>query len=974
MGSMRPTLALALLLALGAAPARAEDPPPAPPVPPAGTAPEVPPALKDAAKALAAGRYEDAARAYREAAKDAGVAGAARAGLARVLRTTGKLPEALVEARLAVSAAPGDPAVLALQGTLEFETGELDAGEATLRRAVGGARASAVARTALGDVLRARGKREEALGAYVEANDLWAEETVSAPEDLVAAARARFAIFELDRRTHLKLQATMGILGEAARAGSEEAVLEMARAFTKNDDTKMVPNTVRPLLDRNPGHPEALLAAAEAKVRRFELGEAAEMAERALRTDPTHPGAVEILALRRLGDGDDSAAAVLLDRGLAARPRHRALLALRAIPRYLTGDRAGHEAAMKGVLALDPAFGRGWLLLARVLEDRRRFAEAADAARRALAADPGDPEAWFSLARNLMNLGQEKEAHEALVKSDAADAFRDIFRENFHAVLDEVDTYAGGKTAHFDLRIHLEEDPVLRPLYEEALEESWRVFVERYGFTPQTPLLAEVFRHADDFSARTLGIPGFGAIGACFGRVITLDSPAALGPNFFSWRNTAHHEMSHVFTLQMSAGRVPRWLTEGLAVLEERRGTRGSERHMERELVSAVANGDVPKLRDLNGQFMGPSILWAYYLSGTLCGWMEQEYGWPKVLALVRAYGEDLDTPAAVRRALGVSPEELDLAFLEHLRGVTAAWKVRPIWSDAMLRKFRDRSAADPKDLEAHLGYAEACLRRNRTLDAGTALARARAVAPEDPRLLEYRARLTLASERKPDRGIALLREALAKGQDHFDLRMTLARADEVAGDAEKAMEHYRRAKGHFPPAAGEGSPRPELVRLLLAAGREEEATRELEEDVALVLDDVKGRLDLASVYEERKDWASAARVLREVLEVRPIPGAPGPRGSFFPQAWEVHRRLGAALAALGRPAEAARSFRLAALVARDMKPKLPPAAVAEILVEEARAALDAGAKEDARAALREALRLDPLQKEAPELQKRLGD
>ena len=58
-----------------------------------------------------------------------------------------------------------------------------------------------------------------------------------------------------------------------------------------------------------------------------------------------------------------------------------------------------------------------------------------------------------------------------------------------------------------------------------------------------------------------------GALGACFGRVVTMDSPRARPPGEFNWGATLWHELAHVITLQLSNQRVPRWLTEGISVL-----------------------------------------------------------------------------------------------------------------------------------------------------------------------------------------------------------------------------------------------------------------------------------------------------------------------------------------------------------------------------------------------------------------------
>ena len=87
------------------------------------------------------------------------------------------------------------------------------------------------------------------------------------------------------------------------------------------------------------------------------------------------------------------------------------------------------------------------------------------------------------------------------------------------------------------------------PLAKEALA----TLSKRYKFTPTGPILIEMFPKHDDFAVRTIGLPGMiGALGACFGRVVTLDSPKARPPGDFNWGETLWHELAHVITLQMS--------------------------------------------------------------------------------------------------------------------------------------------------------------------------------------------------------------------------------------------------------------------------------------------------------------------------------------------------------------------------------------------------------------------------------------
>ena len=316
---------LLALLALGIAPpAGAEDAPPAPD-----------PETAEAERAFDQGRYGDAEAMWRRAASKEGEAGAAaRAGLARVLAETGRLREALESARKAVEAGPRDTGRLVLLGEIQAAAGDLEGAEKTLRDAAAGSGSSAVPRTALGDLLRARGRRKEALEAYDAANGLWAEGGAEEPAERVAVVRARFGIMDLDPDPGYRsqMQSTFDILAEPLRRGLPEAVVLRAELYTRHDQTERVKNALQPLLSRNPSHPGALVALARARVRRFESDEAGELARQALAVDPSHPGAIGILALLRYGDGDRAGAEALVHRGLEARPRDRGLLALHALP------------------------------------------------------------------------------------------------------------------------------------------------------------------------------------------------------------------------------------------------------------------------------------------------------------------------------------------------------------------------------------------------------------------------------------------------------------------------------------------------------------------------------------------------------------------------------------------------------------------------------------------------------------------
>ena len=119
-----------------------------------------------------------------------------------------------------------------------------------------------------------------------------------------------------------------------------------------------------------------------------------------------------------------------------------------------------------------------------------------------------------------------------------------------------------------------------------------------------------MFPKHDHFAVRTAGLPGMiGALGACFGRVVTLDSPRAR-PGEFQWEATLWHELAHVITLQMSNQRLPRWLSEGISEFEEtieRPGRWG--RAGDLMFANLMNRGETIKLKELNAAFQSPQLI-----------------------------------------------------------------------------------------------------------------------------------------------------------------------------------------------------------------------------------------------------------------------------------------------------------------------------------------------------------------------------
>src|SRR5262249_15274159 len=214
-------------------------------------------------------------------------------------------------------------------------------------------------------------------------------------------------------------------------------------------------------------------------------------------------------------------------------------------------DRPAFEAQVAKVLAISPAYGDVYRIPAEVMAHNYRFDEAVALARQAIALEPVNYLAYEELGVDLMRAGDEAEGRRALDRMFNAHPF-DQENKNLLLVLDKLDGFVVAREGDIILKLEPNEAGVMREYAMPLAQQALKALSAKYSFTPKGPILVELFPIHDDFAVRTLGLPGMlGALGACFGRVVTLDSPKARPPGTFSWQATLWHEMTHVITLQM---------------------------------------------------------------------------------------------------------------------------------------------------------------------------------------------------------------------------------------------------------------------------------------------------------------------------------------------------------------------------------------------------------------------------------------
>jgi tetratricopeptide (TPR) repeat protein len=225
----------------------------------------------------------------------------------------------------------------------------------------------------------------------------------------------------------------------------------------------------------------------------------------------------------------------------------------------------------------------------------------------------------------------------------------------------------GTETYEVRLRLHKKEAAVLRPYALELAKQGIDTFSRRYDFKPREPVTVEMYPDHDDFAVRVAALPGIGLLGVTFGYVVAMDSPSGRGTGDFHWGSTLWHEMAHVFTLEATDHRVPRWLSEGISVFEEWRTGPTPGVVVPPDAIAALAKGKFLPVSDLDSGFIRPSypnqVQVSYMQSGLVCLFIEQRWGFGQLTALLKQFSRNTTTAAAVEATFKMSPAAFDKEF-----------------------------------------------------------------------------------------------------------------------------------------------------------------------------------------------------------------------------------------------------------------------------------------------------------------------
>ena len=578
------------------------------------------PTSSPAARALNAGQFEEVERLLKSATDPASIALRARAQIAQ-----GHYQEAQTLLTPAASAQPDSDAALEL-GLLELYLGKRADGIRRLRVLTGRlSPRSARDFFRLAQAASALAAFQDAQ-AFKDANSYFRDANKLAPDD--PDINAAWGELFLDKHN------------------PADAMKSFQEALRVDDS-----------------HVGALIGAAEVNTGMNPPAARAAL-ERALKINANSVPALLLQAELALDDRERDRARESIKKALAVNPNSLEARSLDAAIARLEDKTAEFDRLAQDVLKINPGYGEVYRVAGDHLARNYRFDEAVTLVRRALTLDADNTRAYSDLGTHLLRTGDEPGARVALERAFKGDAF-DQTTFNQLDLLDTIDKFVTITDGDIIMRLDPAEVGVMREYAMPLAKEALGTLQKLYDFKVTGPILIEMFPKHDQFAVRTIGLPGFiGALGACFGRVVTLDSPNAREPGEFHWGETLWHEIAHVITLQMSKNRLPRWLSEGISVWEERRARPEWGREMDMSFAQAINEDKVLKLKVLNEGFSDPRLIsLSYYQASLVVDHIVDTYGEPKLRDLIRSYGEGLETEAAVKESLGVSLDQLQEGF-----------------------------------------------------------------------------------------------------------------------------------------------------------------------------------------------------------------------------------------------------------------------------------------------------------------------
>lgn len=471
---------------------------------------------------------------------------------------------------------------------------------------------------------------------------------------------------------------------EAASNSSDPAIkTHWARLYLQTHQTSDAEALFREALLYDQDWLPARIGLAEAMAEGFE-GQAREALRRILSEHPGNVHALILLAGIELELQNLSDARHLLNRALAE------VESLQLPPLEIYALHAGAELLegkslqpwIERALQFNPGYGDVYAIPAHFYIITYRYREAVDLYQKAVAIAPGLASAHRDLGINQLRINNIFAARYHLQKAYDIDPF-DAQTVNTLRLLDDLDKMRISSVDVPDpnnpdryigrvlIRLDREDADALEPYVVDLAKRAVQLFSKRYDFTLRRPMVVELYHDHDDFGVRTVSTPGIGLLGVTFGYLTAMDSPKARPAGDFHWGSTLWHEMAHVFTLEATHHRLPRWFSEGLSVYEEWNTGPLADRELSMDVLAAMRAEQLLPIAELDQGFVRPSyngqVQVSYMQAGLICDFIASRWGHDSLVTMLKRFAEGESTDDALLAAIKLDGPAFDQRFAEFL-------------------------------------------------------------------------------------------------------------------------------------------------------------------------------------------------------------------------------------------------------------------------------------------------------------------
>jgi predicted Zn-dependent protease len=844
--------------------------------------PAAKPAGDDSADALAAarahllrGRYEEAAEAYGQLLADEQAGAAAALGLSQCHEATGRWDEAAAVVEQALERKPDQAALSARLAELALARGQMDRARELATRAIAKNGEQLLARWIAARLADAAGDADETRRGlewfvrYYNRHEIKDAESLV----LVGLAAAEHAQRTLRAREQSdQLNAVLNDIFDAAASAQADywparyrSGLLFLEKYKKGDALK----DLRKALAINPNAAVIHVALGVAALQDYDIEGGHGHCDRALEVNANLPAARRLKADLFLAREQLDEAFAELQRAAAINPTDEETLARIAACHILTRRAGEFDQLSDQVLARNPRPVTFYSRLAERLEDRRRFEQAEHYFKLAIEAGPDRPGPRTGLGMLYMRVGKEEDAAATLDAAFETDPFN-VRTKNMLEVLDQLKGYQTVETAHFRVKVDEKLDGLLGRYAAKYLEEIYAELTARFGFEPEPGIQIEIFNKGRGqtahqwFSARTVGLPWIGTVGACTGKVVAMASPRGVEKPY-NWARVLKHEVSHVITLQQTRFHIPHWYTEALAVQTE---DYPRPQLWNQLLAERVPAGDIFNLDNINLAFARPKsqLDWqmAYCQAELYAEYMQQRFGSDATARLLDAYRDGLTTTEAVEQVFQLPKSDFEAGYVEYLKKVAAGLRAARSEPAIGFAELERAHAADPDNADLAARLAQALVGRRQYPKARELATKATTLQKNHPLGSFVLARLSMLTG-DTDRARDVLEPALKP--DDPDPRVLELLADVYTrlkrfDDARTLYETGRKLAPHESKwIAG-------LARIALETTDRDRLRESLEHLSQLDADDPSPRKKLASMALEDKDFARAARYAWVTLHI----------------------------------------------------------------------------------------------------------